>query len=205
MENKFYSQVKQDKWVCEFFNYKKNGYFLDLGAYDGIELSNTYYLEKELNWSGICVEASKIIFEKLKLQRICICLNNAIYNKNIMVNFISSGMGGRISNNNYTESVQAVTIKDILKKNNSPKIIDYISLDIEGDEYEALLGFPFTDYEAILWTIEHNLYNGVIQRILKANIFNIMCKNGYEIFKENVGTSSLYPMEDWYVNKKYKK
>ena len=33
---KFHSQANQDKWVCEFFEYKKGGFFLDIGAHDGV-------------------------------------------------------------------------------------------------------------------------------------------------------------------------
>ena len=55
-KQQFYSQVGQDKWVCEYFNYKKGGFFLDIGAADGITINNTYYLEKELEWKGICIE-----------------------------------------------------------------------------------------------------------------------------------------------------
>ena len=37
-----YSQIGQDLWVLETLKNKKNGYFLDIGAHDGIYLSNTY-------------------------------------------------------------------------------------------------------------------------------------------------------------------
>lgn len=65
----FYSQSEQDKWVCEFFNYKKNGYFVEVGAYDGIQTSNTYFLEKELAWTGVCIEADTTIFQELSKHR----------------------------------------------------------------------------------------------------------------------------------------
>ena len=207
MKYEYQSQVGQDKWVDEFFDHKREGYFLDIGAADGITISNTYYLEKELGWNGICVEALKVNFDKLIVNRNCHCAHNAAYNKNQTVYFLGDGndnLGGHISgSNNYTESVEAVRLEEILKKYNSPKIIDYISLDIEGNEVEALLGFPFDEYEGILWTIEHNLHGGFNGRILKGNILNIMKKHGYKILKENVGTSPFYPMEDWYVHEKY--
>jgi len=204
MEKKFYSQVGQDKWVCDYFKYKKNGYFVDIGAYDGVELSNTYYLEKELNWSGICMEPSPIAFKKLKEQRNCILINKAAYHKNVQLKFVEDGLGGRIGNDSkYSYMVDAVRMDQVLEENNSPKIIDYISLDIEGGEYDALLAFPFNNYEVILWTIEHNLHAGMANLLLKANILNIMNKHGYQIVRENVGTSPLYPMEDWYINEKY--
>ena len=53
-----FSQFKQDLHVLESYNYKKNGYFIEIGASDGIRLSNTYLLETKYNWKGICVEPS---------------------------------------------------------------------------------------------------------------------------------------------------
>ena len=52
----FKSQVGQDAWVCRMLGNKTNGYFIYIGAHDGITLSNTYTLEKEFEWTGICVE-----------------------------------------------------------------------------------------------------------------------------------------------------
>ena len=57
----------QDKWVInEIFKHKKGGFFVDLAAADGVFQSNTYLLEKELNWKGICIEANPHLFKKLK-------------------------------------------------------------------------------------------------------------------------------------------
>ena len=52
----WYSQAGQDQWVTEFFENKRGGYFLDIGAHDGWGDSNTWYLEEKLGWSGICLE-----------------------------------------------------------------------------------------------------------------------------------------------------
>ena len=51
-----FSQLQQDIEVLKYYDYKHNGYFVEIGASDGIELSNTYLLETEYNWKGICVE-----------------------------------------------------------------------------------------------------------------------------------------------------
>ena len=62
---KFYSQHKQDEFIIDYFKGKKDGTFLDIGAHDGITLSNTYTLETELDWSGICFEPMPHEFKKL--------------------------------------------------------------------------------------------------------------------------------------------
>jgi hypothetical protein len=54
----------------------KKGFFIEAGAFDGINFSNTYYLEKELNWKGILIEPT--------LERYLSCIKNR--KKSIAIN-----------------------------------------------------------------------------------------------------------------------
>ena len=54
--NNTYSQLGQDLDVIKHYNFKENGFFVEIGANDGISLSNTYLLEKKYNWKGLCIE-----------------------------------------------------------------------------------------------------------------------------------------------------
>jgi FkbM family methyltransferase len=197
---KYYSQAGQDEWVVNFFKGKKNGFFLDIGAHNGIHINNSYYLEKNLDWTGICIEANPIIFKELKINRNCNTLNCAVSNCVEELNFILDGLSGRISDNNQGIKMMSNTIDNIIKENNVPKIIDYISLDVEGYETKVLSKFPFDEYEFILMTVEHNLYLG--DNSNKENIKSILLKNGYVLYQENVKHEG-YEFEDWYINKKY--
>ncbi len=60
-----YAQLNQDRNVLNHYNQLKHGYFVDVGAHDGITLSNTYLLEKYYEWSGICIEPLPNQFNKL--------------------------------------------------------------------------------------------------------------------------------------------
>jgi len=72
----YVSQSKQDLFIDKYiFNHKRNGTFLDIGAYDGLEFSKTYYFEKELDWNGICVKPLPHIYNKLIKNRNCVCVN----------------------------------------------------------------------------------------------------------------------------------
>ena len=77
--NYSYSQIGQDLNVLQFYNHKKNGYFIEVGANNGIYLSNTYLLEKKYNWKGICIEPHPIEYEKLIKNRDVICEKEALY------------------------------------------------------------------------------------------------------------------------------
>ena len=78
-ERRYYSQHGQDRWVIErvFRKQKYGGYFLEIGAGDGILLSNTYVLEKDFDWNGILIEPTKA-FERLRCNRRVHCEHTCI-------------------------------------------------------------------------------------------------------------------------------
>jgi hypothetical protein len=98
-----------------------------------------------------------------------------------------------------TGETKCDTLDNILKNNNAPKTIDYISLDIEGLEYEVLSSFDFSKWDVKLWTIEHNIYLDGPKE--KEKIYNLMIENGYERVKEDAlapTEKGMVPFEDWY-------
>jgi len=98
----FVGQELQDMYACLYFKGLKDGYFIDIGAYDGITISNTYALEK-IGWKGICVEPVPEIYERLIKNRTCECINAAIYNEDgKTLDFIQTkgGRSGFIGNMN---------------------------------------------------------------------------------------------------------
>ncbi len=85
----YFSQFGQDKFLDqEIFKGMKKGFFVDIGAYDGITVSNTYFFEKYRNWQGICVEPIPSRFEQLKLNRNAICVNGCISNQGGTAKFL---------------------------------------------------------------------------------------------------------------------
>ena len=65
---KYYGKNNLDKKLENYLKYN-NGFYIEIGAYDGITQSNTYYYEKNKNWKGILIEPSKSVFEKCKFHR----------------------------------------------------------------------------------------------------------------------------------------
>ena len=99
-----------------------------------------------------------------------------------------------MSNNGIT--INCSRLDTLFSINNVPKKIDYMSLDIEGYEFEALKTFPFMTHKCSLITVEHNLYCDGPENKNKIN--ELLTKNGYNLFFDNV-TSNNLPFEDWYV------
>lgn len=199
--SKFYSQAGQDEWISSLFEFKREGYFLDVGAHNGIDINNTYFLEKELGWTGICIEADPAIFRSLSSNRKCTCINIAVSDQEGEISFLQDGFSGRESSSSGSIRIKTKSLREILNDQNPPKVIDYLSLDIEGMELKALMGFPFDEYEILAITVEHNLYTG--KEDYKKEIKNFLENKGYLIFRENIESEGS-PFEDWYINRIFK-
>ena len=159
-----HSQIKQDTWILNKLNHKNDGFFVDIGAFDGVELSNTFILEKEYGWNGICLECNPEILPKLsKSRNATICdrpisnIDNEIYylhsmsKEDPMLCYINNNQQGGI------ELKKSITLNTLLEEYEAPKNIDYISLDVEGIEFKVLENFDFNKYNVKCWTIEHNI------------------------------------------------
>ncbi len=199
----YYSQSDQDKWVLEFLKFKRKGFFIEIGAYDGIQTSNTYTMEKFFDWDGICIEANPHVFPQLVSNRKSKNLNVAVndyYGKCFF-------LGDKITKEGF--EIPCDTLDNLLTQNECPKNIDYISIDIEGYEYAVLKNFDFSKWNIGLMTVEHNLYMGKEENINnKNNIYNLLSRNGFTRVVDNAPcldqTPQYFnqPYEDWYINNK---
>lgn len=171
--SKFHSQAGQDKLIFEnFFKNKKDGFYVDLGAYDGVIGSNTLFFEQNLNWSGILVEPSKNQYSKLKSTRNSKCINKAVSDENGLLEFIevTSGltmMSGLnqpsfektldIVKSDLNSSIEKYNVEvqtfDQLIENSD---IDYLSIDIEGGELNVLKNIDYKQYKIKVISIENN-------------------------------------------------
>jgi hypothetical protein len=76
---KYYSQIEQDKQFLTHRGNTDKGFYVEIGANDGVTFSNTKTLE-DLGWDGICVECNPQAFEKLDENRTCKKIQCAVYN-----------------------------------------------------------------------------------------------------------------------------
>jgi FkbM family methyltransferase len=199
----YFSGKQQDKWIInEVFKKKKNLFFVDLSATSGIIDNNTYVLEKKYNWKGIAFEPNPIFLKRLKKNRNCKISNLIISDKNHMVKFLyNGGIGGIVGknyDNNYDnrkklifkkkdqiQKVSTVTLKNALDSLKSKKIIHFLSLDIEGAEYNALKNFDFKKYKIL---------SIIIERCTK-KLHNVLIKNNF-IFIKNYKVDGFYVHND---------
>lgn len=166
----FASHIGQDAWVAGVFNSHSGGYFLDFGAFDGVTISNTLYLEQELGWRGICVEPNPRYFAEACRARSAILINAALYETSReTLSFIDahglSSFEHHASDDSWADrrrekgrriTVDTINPTELLDRFDSPRVIDYMSLDVEGAELDVLKAFDFNKYEVTLLTVEHN-------------------------------------------------
>jgi FkbM family methyltransferase len=153
-------QAGQDYWVIgEVFDEKRGGYFVDVGAHDGLELSNTFLLEKRYGWNGVCVEANPETFERLTANRSAECVNACLADKPGTVQFSMNAMHSGIVGVTDEElgevvNVEAQTLDNVLEACNAPSRIDYLSVDVEGAEDQVFAGFDLESRDVTCLTVE---------------------------------------------------
>lgn len=167
----YFSNAGQDRLVATVLRHRRNGYFLDFGAFDGVNDSNTFYFERYQGWQGICVEPNPMWYGALCAVRSCISVNCALWNKSRQsLEFVDAhGLSSLASvkdddsnaelRNKYTAArirVDTINPTELLERFSAPGYIDYLSLDVEGVEGVVLRELDLKRYKIGLMTVEHN-------------------------------------------------
>jgi len=202
------SQLKQDLFVLSLLDFKTNGFFVEFGATDGVEFSNSYLMEKEFGWSGIVAEPGKYWHHALRKNRECFIETACVWKDSDFIlsfnevnarvfstinSFSDSDLHSETRKNGKTYDVETISLHDLLIKYDAPKIIDYLSIDTEGSEFEILNGFDFSKFSFRVITVEHNYTP------MRKQIYDLLTKNGYERHYQDFSK-----FDDWYVKKDIK-
>ena len=190
---KFYSQFGQDQWLYNnHFKNQKGGTFLEIGADDGVDKSNSMFFEESLGWNGICIEPSPPRFKLLSKNRNCICENCAISNEEGEVEFMDiQGYGKGLSGiiDKYSEQHkrrieteirhpknkgrEIITVKTDLLSNILDRHgiyeIDFCTIDTEGGEMEIVQSIDLNKYKIKIILVENNYKQTNIQSHLASH------------------------------------
>lgn len=169
------SQCLQDTLILNITEQKKGGFYVDLAANHYKSLSNTYSLERYNQWEGICIEANPNLRSDLVVNRNCSLFVNPVAartGETITFRLARAGfdsLGGIVgedtdnSNKNADGGVElemlTVTLGALLDYIKAPAVMDYLSLDIEGSEYHAMMGMDFSKYTFNMITIERPVHH----------------------------------------------
>jgi len=197
------SQNGQDLFALLTNEFKREGFFIEIGATNGVALSNTLLLERKFNWSGLLVEPAKIWHKELFENRNCFISTKCVFNTSgneIIFNETKdrslSTIDSYSNNDGWSKSradgkkyiVETVTLNELIQEFKLPDIIDFLSIDTEGSEFEILTAIDFSRYKFRAITCEHNYTNN------REKIYNFLTQNGYRRKFENLSLG-----DDWYV------
>jgi FkbM family methyltransferase len=202
--NEARGQLFQDLWVLWETKGKSGGYFVEFGAADGINLSNTYLLETKYAWKGILAEPTPSWHEELKKREVIVDTRCVWTTSGEKVTFLCSdipeysgmaetGKQDRLARKRKQATkieVETISLVDLLVEHKAPKVIDYLSIDTEGSEFEILSHFDYERFRINLITVEHNFSEN------QAKIHELLTGKGYlRVFEE------FSDFDGWYVHR----
>lgn len=167
----YYSQLGQDVVVDRLLKQKTNGYFVDLGACWFDNMNNSCFFEKERGWKGIAIE----------------------YDDNFTVGWKEN----RPNTLHIVQDATKVDYEELLSINNFPKMIDYLSIDLEPPEVtlECLYKVLESSYEYRVISFEVDYYRNYEVRDISRNL---LTDRGYILIGEILDRG--YHIDDMWVH-----
>lgn len=199
------AQLYQDLYVLYRLGSKRNGFFVEFGATNGRDLSNTFLLEKSMDWTGILAEPFPVWHAQLEQNRSAAIDRRCVWSTSgqtqeflateyapeyaTLLSFRDKDTHQALrSHSNNVIKVQTVSLNDLLAEHHAPADIDYLSVDTEGSEFEILSHLDFKKYRPRLLTVEHNF-----NPEMRGKLFDLLTANGYVREFEDFSR-----FDDWY-------
>ena len=197
------AQFRQDVFALAESEFKREGYFVEFGATDGVTGSNSYLLESQFGWKGVLAEPATRFHSDLVANRSCVLDFRAVWSRSGELLPFKEAKIGALSTFQFLESkdqyrryrkqgklytVETVSLLDLLDQAGAPEEIDYLSIDTEGSELALLRSFDFSRYRFNAITVEHNFSRN------RAAIKDCLERAGYRQVHEDISG-----VDDWYV------
>ena len=176
-----------DKKMLNYINFSK-GFFIECGANDGVNQSNTWYFEKSLNWRGILIEPLKDKFLELKKNRshknyfynLALSSSEKINSLNIIEDNLTSKVINKSNKKMKTSKFRSTPLTKILDEVSAPKLIDFFSLDVEGFEDQVIKGINFKKYNFKFFLIETK--NDKVIKLIQSKNYKLIKKMSHHDF-----------------------
>jgi FkbM family methyltransferase len=178
----------EDKFKLEFFGGTRRGYFVDVGANNPKEGSQTWPLE-ERGWDGVLVEPQHDLAERLRRERrakvyAVACSSPKSSGKSATLNL--AGMHTSLDPEFFVPNMQRVgtsevplrTLDEILVDAKAPAPLDFVSIDVESHEVEVLEGFDLDRWRPRLILIEDRALDLRIHRHLTGRGYKWVRRTG---------------------------
>jgi FkbM family methyltransferase len=206
-ETKLYSQFDEELIIRDFFQDRRNGFFVDVGAWHARQSSTTYYLEKHLGWSGIAIDAQRTLaaeWARFRPRSLFFAYIVTDHSGGMETLYLSGSVSSvepthraelaevglleehAKSTPARTVQVETITLNDLLDREGVEEI-DFLSMDIEQSEPKALAGFDIKRFKPELVCIE-------AYRTTREQITSYFESHGYE----RIETYLAHDPANWY-------
>jgi FkbM family methyltransferase len=204
LDREYFSSDGQDALIHRmYFPRRRDGFFVDLGAYDGVTWSNSLFFERESGWAGLCVEASPARFKNYQASgRSAPCLNVAVGDQDGEAAFLEvvEGMtmtGGLldafapeqrayVEQNAGEQQIVTVPVRrlDGLLRERGVRHIDFLSADIEGAERAAVESLDPDEFTIDVMCLENLGADAALRTLLDQRGYDFICRfpGGDEIY-----------------------
>lgn len=197
------SQLGQDVLALAIQGTIQPGFFVEFGATNGVDLSNSYLLEKSFGWSGILSEPAKNWHPDLKANRDskidfrCVLdtsgqtvsfSETTLGELSTLTDLVNSDSNKLLRKKQSSYEVETISLIDLLDYYNAPSHIEFLSVDTEGSEFAILEKFDFARYTFGLICVEHNFTNN------REKLFGLLSSKGYKRIYEEYSQ-----FDDWYI------
>ena len=144
------SQFGQDLFVLSELGFKREGFFVEFGAANGVHFSNSYLLETEFGWDGILAEPAKkwhrdlVKNRTVNIEKDCVW---SVTNEKLLFNEVQDGelstldafsscdIHRKLRKNGEKYEVNTISLNDLLKKYGAPSLIDYLSIQVQFHDH----------------------------------------------------------------------
>lgn len=188
----YFSQFAEDVFLDNFFAFSESGYYVEVGAYHPIHISNTFACYRR-GWTGLLIEPNPVGARKLRRRRPRdICINMAVSTVPGVREFAKFEERSGLIDDHYLFDrsdkkivlVQVDTLANILRENIVGTAIDFMSVDCEGHDLDVLASNDWNIYRPRLVLVEDHDVSG-------RNISDFMRSVGY-VYIERLGLTSIF-------------
>jgi len=199
-----YSQDGEDMILKALFEQKKGykGFFVDVGAHHPIRYSNTNYFYKR-GWKGINIEPTPSAISAFNtFRRRDINLNIGIgpekgklkfycFNEPALNSFseeVSKKIDRESEKYKITKEldIDVLTLAEVFDRHlPTNKTIDFLSIDVEGLDYQVLLSNNWEKYKPTVILVEENIN---VDDLKNSPIYNFLKEKGYNFFAKTLRT-----------------
>jgi len=206
-----HSECNLDDFI---FNRFDTGFYVDVGANDGVHGSNTLTLEQR-GWSGLCIEPLKRNIELLRQSRKCLIdeswlassvrdveileqqtysyvniSGHAAYGGSCIIDFIPEGHKKTLLSRRFLPKVvRTKTLNEVLSEYNIPRRVEFLKIDTEGSELDILMGCNLAKYSFGIISVEATLKDD-------KGLVDYLSQRGYN-FLQSFGMNLLFENKDF--------